>query len=538
MAYKRRSFREKKRQIGDKIFVGREKELKKFKQNLEVGSSDDRFVNIVNVFGQGGVGKTTILNKYSELVKEFHYTSAIINKENGELEGIPYVMNEIALQYKRQGHRLKKFERLYKAYLQEKGKLEKSLAKPDDAVNKILKIGAKIGNDFIPMGNTLSEILPIDEATELTGEWVEFALKKLRNTDKVNLVLNPLRSLTPIWLEDIYKVANKSNISLFFDTYEAANTSFDYWLSNIFHLKYGEVPDNILLIVCGRSSLEFDTWGDLRDYTMQIPLAPFTKEEAITFFNCKGINIDKHKHDLISSSSRRLPIYLTLYTEDELAENDLAIGHEERIVDRFLKNIKDESKYEMVLGAALARKLNEDILTCIRLTNSRNYSDFKWLRQRPFLNKSGSYWVFHPIVRESIMRHQKELSESKWIDIHLKLSNWYKSKSVPFESNTKRENCFEYKNWLLLQIEKHYHQLCADYQKYLPYFVCDFVSTVRMKGGGLAKMFVDCILDAERFYEDCVWGRILENGLTATFNLKNEDMGEETMKMFKMINDK
>lgn len=60
----------KRRQQGD--FVGRESELTSFQTNLALPPLDDRRRFLVNVYGQGGVGKTWLLRRYREALEDLN----------------------------------------------------------------------------------------------------------------------------------------------------------------------------------------------------------------------------------------------------------------------------------------------------------------------------------------------------------------------------------------------------------------------------------------------------------------------------------
>lgn len=50
-------------------FVGREAELNQFRANLQLSVDDPRRYFILHVAGQGGVGKTWLLQQFREVVK-------------------------------------------------------------------------------------------------------------------------------------------------------------------------------------------------------------------------------------------------------------------------------------------------------------------------------------------------------------------------------------------------------------------------------------------------------------------------------------
>lgn len=51
-------------------FVGREEKIKLFRRNLELPPEDRRYRFIFNVWGQGNVGKTTLLKQFRQIAEE------------------------------------------------------------------------------------------------------------------------------------------------------------------------------------------------------------------------------------------------------------------------------------------------------------------------------------------------------------------------------------------------------------------------------------------------------------------------------------
>ncbi|HEY6285055.1 MAG TPA: hypothetical protein VIX20_05290, partial [Ktedonobacteraceae bacterium] len=86
------------------MFVGREKEKSLFSRNLELSLDDDRRRFIFNIFGQGGVGKSTLLHRFQKLAENNGAITACVDENQ---EDVPMVMGHIAKQFERQGHTLK-----------------------------------------------------------------------------------------------------------------------------------------------------------------------------------------------------------------------------------------------------------------------------------------------------------------------------------------------------------------------------------------------------------------------------------------------
>jgi hypothetical protein len=92
----------KRRQQGE--FVGREEQLSFFHRNLRWEIDDPRRRFIINVSGQGGVGKTWLLCRFHKIAEEFAAVTAYTDETE---EDIPGVMSRVAGQCAAQEHPLK-----------------------------------------------------------------------------------------------------------------------------------------------------------------------------------------------------------------------------------------------------------------------------------------------------------------------------------------------------------------------------------------------------------------------------------------------
>ncbi len=75
-------------------FVGREEQLVFFRRNLKWDLEDDRRCFVINVSGQGGVGKTWLLRRFRKIVTEFNTAIAYTNESERD---VPDVMSRIVI---------------------------------------------------------------------------------------------------------------------------------------------------------------------------------------------------------------------------------------------------------------------------------------------------------------------------------------------------------------------------------------------------------------------------------------------------------
>ncbi|MFK8103424.1 MAG: tetratricopeptide repeat protein [Saprospiraceae bacterium] len=537
MAKKRRSFGDKIAESKRSIFVGRAEQVAQFQKNVNAGPDDDDFFNIFSVFGQGGVGKTTLIDQYQKIAQAKAYLTVLVDTEDARLYSIPAAMHAIAEAFEKKGAKFKGFSERYQDYLQKKGELEADPERPKESFGNLAKGGMKTvlkaGAKLVPGGELIGELLPTEAIANFTGEWVNFALKKFGNEDDVALLQYPVKVLTPLWVSDLVKIMERKNVAFFFDTYEVANPRLDVWLREILHQNFGEIPVNFLLVISGRRAIDREAWSKFENYTSRISLKPFTSKEARNYLAQRGITEERAIEEILSISGA-LPIYLSLLAEGDSASPDEIADPNEKVVARFLKHIKDPIQKKLALSAALPRKINKDIITCLLPEASNVNADalFEWLRNRPFVQKRGGHWAYHPVVRDLMLQHQKELSEQDWENTHLVLANWYKARAKRLETTANREEYFSDEEWCLLQIEQHFHLLCHNYKQHLPAFINDFVTTIRIKKLNAANPLVFTLLEAEKKEKNATWGKVLQKGVSAIL----AKMEEGALAMCQLIN--
>ncbi len=535
MAKQKRSFGQKRENSKKEFFVGREVQVQKFQENIKFDPYDDEFKNIINVFGQGGVGKTTLLNKYLSICKSSDCCASFINTEN--IYEVTETMNFIANAFEQQGLSFKQFAKRYKVYLQEKGKLEAAPNKPKGTLGKLvkagIKIGSKIGSETLPGGRLILDTSITDSAAEIASEWIDFVANNISNKDEIELVLHPLKVLTPIWIEDLYEASEKKKLALFFDTFEESNPELEKWLFELLKENYGAIP-SILLVIGGRNALDPEKWSEFATFTYKIKLEPFAESEAKTYLEHRGINNPVLIEQLLAISGR-LPVYLSLLADGDPTNPDEIFDPSEKIVERFLRHIDNPVLRDLALYACLPSQLNQDVVECLlpdqEKVNAKTH--FEWLKARPFVEKRSNYWAYHAIVREIMRRHLKEISEKEWERQHLELLDSYEKKSARLEASGNRDAWFEDENWRIILFEKHFHLLCANYKKYLPGTIQDFVSLLFRQAPASTIPLVTTLNNVEKIMDvKHGVGEIFLKGI-GSLMAKEED---GVLKMFSTIN--
>jgi tetratricopeptide (TPR) repeat protein len=510
-------------------FVGRAEELAVFRENLTRSWDDDQRIILFNVWGQGGIGKTTLLSRFMQLGLESGTVTA--RTDEGQTD-IPAVMARFVEQLKEQNHELKEFEERYKVYRQKREELEADPSAPQGFTTFAARVLTKTGIHLArraPVAGVVFDLLDDNALANQVGDWVTYAARKLGNKDEVRLVLEPTEVLTPIFLEGLQDIADKQTIILFFDTYERTSSYLDDWLCNILDGHFGDVPADILLVIAGREELDRNQWMPYAGVIARFPLEPFTEEEARQYLNRKRIT-NEQVVDVILKLSGRFPLLVaTLASEspDELIEiNDPG----STAITRFLKWVPDPERQQTALNAALPRRFNRDVLA--KLVEERDVDElFNWLRQMPFVQERAEGWVYHEVVRMQMLRHKRRESPETWAILHGRLSIFYSNLCASL--NLEAKKAWRDADWQEYALQKLYHELCQSPQTQLVSVLNDFLDALKAnldfaRRWAATLQQVGHDIDNDNLVE---WGNKLISGLRAY----DEDRYDETLGMFSSL---
>ncbi|MGB6296331.1 MAG: tetratricopeptide repeat protein [Rivularia sp. (in: cyanobacteria)] len=508
-----------------KSFVGREEQINLFRRNLELSLDNDQRRFIFSVFGQGGVGKTTLLGQFRKIAEESSVVTALTNDEE---RSVPQAMARLAQHFEKQGHKLDKFGERYKVYRQKKQELESDPEAPQGFSaflgQTVAKGGLKLAKE-VPVAGAAIDFVDADAFASQAGEWTSFVAKKLTNKDEVRLVQEPLEVLTPLFFKEIAEIADNYDIALFFDTYERTDDFLDSWLLDIFDGRYGEIPANILFIIAGRQELDKNHWANYEGLIARFSLEPFTEEEAKQYLARKGIT-DDQVIKVILNLSGCFPLLLATLAA-EVPNDPSKIGDSSgTAVERFLKWVDDPKRREVALNAAIPLCINEDILG--QLQGEEGKALFNWLKEMPFVNERHDGWVYHDVVRTQMLRYKRRLSLQGWAELHWKLAEYYDNLRNSLQLD--EEKAWLDETWFNHTLDVTYHRLCESSHKYFSVALNEFLVALNNKLK-FAQRFAERILQAGENTDSAEvkrWGEKLVEGLKAY----EEKRYEKAVEMF------
>ncbi|OUC13996.1 MAG: hypothetical protein B0A82_14535 [Alkalinema sp. CACIAM 70d] len=440
-------------------FVGRQEQLVAFRASV---TDPEAQTMIFGISGQGGVGKTTLLKEFGRIAAECGQIAAYVDEGSptNRVEDVPEALHRLAQDFAAQNkdYKFEKFQERYRTYRQKRQELEADPEAPNGILSGIGRTGTKVllgGVKAIPgVGEVMGEFVDRDALAEKGGELLSFAWKKLRNQDEVQLVTEPLEVLTPLFLEEMNRIAEKQMVVLLLDTYEVTGTFLDDWVRAVLDGRYGDdLTGNFRLCIAGREPLDRNAWVGLEACIARSPLEPFTEEEARRFLASKGITSEAVIGEIWRLSGGGLPMLVSMMADSAPTTGDGVEDPCEFAVERFLKWESDGARRQLAMEGACARVLNEDVVAVL------GDGAFEWLKGCAFVVRDGACWRYHSVVREQMVRYGMQRSGKRWAEVHGKLAGYYAERQGALGLEAGKEAKDEV--WREFALEGLYHELCV-----------------------------------------------------------------------------
>lgn len=453
------------------VCIGRDAELSLFRENVE-RPPDERRWYLCNVHGQGGTGKTLLMQRFRQVAEEHDaFTAWSDEHQRGVLE----VMVRLADELKQQGIKAKTFHERYKKYRQLRTDLEADPTAPKGTVEFIGSVATKLALEWSSKRLGIESLSdPIkDKASVWAGEYLSFIVRKFKKTDDVELLREPISVLTPLWLAGLREQGPRRSIVLFLDSHEQTSEYLDRWLLELLRPGYGEVPANILFAIAGQKALERDVWNKHQSAIVQMPLESFTEEQTSACLSRAGPVNDKFAADIFRVT-QGLPV-LVASLSIERASEAVVIDPLGTVLDCFLKGVTPQQR-QLAVDAALPRRINRDVLA--QLTEPADTDSFSgWLKSRAFVLKRPDGWEYHAVVRPLMLEHTRRESPERWAWLHQRLGAHYSRLQVNLgleEGQRERDSI-----WQKYALEELYHRICESPHRAQGHALNGFLSALK-----------------------------------------------------------
>ena len=519
----RSSWKDKRDRLVRSDFIGRQAQLAAFRVSV---TDPEAQAVIIAISGQGGVGKTTLLKEFRRITEEYRHIAAYVDEGSptNRVEDVPEALYRLAKDFEAQNpsYKFEKFQERYKTYRQKRQELEADPEAPSGMASGIGRAGIKLAMGSVKavpgVSEMMGEFVDSDAVAEKGGEWLSFAWKKFRNQDEVQLVTEPLEVLTPLFLEEMNRIADKQRVVLLLDTYEVTGKFLDDWLRAVLDLRYGEdLTANFRLCIAGRDPLDRNAWAQLEPCIARSDVEPFTEAEARWFLASKGIQSAAVIGQIWKLSAGGLPLLVAMMAENAPTSVDAVVDPCELAVERFLKWETDGAKRQLAQDGALPRVLNEDVVEVL------GDGQFEWLKSRAFVVRDEQQWRYHSVVREQMLRYQWQKSSKRWIATHGKLAAYYDEvrQGLGLEAGKEAKD----ERWRELSLEWLYHELCAAPQAKVGMALNGFLRALKQSSGFAQEWAVAMAQAGQEASCEMVrqWGERLRDGMVAQKEKRYEE---------------
>ncbi len=427
-----------------KIFVGRANELSFFTEHIL--KPDDPTYNIISIYGDGGVGKSTLVNRYVEMVTspalQEYCLAAIVD----ERQATPASMME---KFTTQLHMHHEFSRALTQYREALRKLQDEQETMQDAVLQRAPDFAGAAVEGVPIVGPL-----LREGLKMTTSQVLDRYHTGRTHIASARLEDPIGDLTRAFITELNHLAEslvtqgsgektkrRHRIILIFDTFEQLASEAAPWLLDYFLT--ADISNSIVILTAGRipidRSLPDDPkrWLPYRDdhVIYSISLSSFSFQETQVYLEQRGITAPE-RIDNIWQLSRGLPLYLSLLTSNPRSDVDPTTD----VVANFLRWIpqSEDIKRRLVLDASLfSRPFNQDDLAAFDYIPENMHSYFyHWLIQQPFVHsttQNGRY-SYHELAEDLFSRHLYQRSPNACYIARRALASHYQTELTAFQA--------------------------------------------------------------------------------------------------------
>ena len=485
--------------------MGRHGEMNAFRENLARNPESDDYQFLFHVRGNAGVGKTSLIRQWEAVAREH---GAITLYLDDNVHSAVEAMEEIGERLGRQGLELRRFDKLLTTFRQRDHEAQSAqdtthtapenggTAQPP-AASLSTSVAAQVGLvglGMVPVVGALASAVDPQQVAHGADRLRAALGARLRSHDDVRLVMDPVRGLTPAFLQDVAEVARRRPwVVLFFDVYERTGSVLDEWLRAIaFGEVHGTLPANVQIVLSGQGRLNARSWGDWLDLVTEVPLEVFTEEEARALLALRGVT-DERVIEVVLRLSGRLPVLVHTLAQarpDSVRTVDDPSG---TAVERFLKWETDPARRAAALALALPLQFDEDVYRAIAPPEAAE--QYSWVRRLAFVTDQAGLCRYHDVVRTPMLRLQRTQSPARWHAAHELLAETFRTWRGQREEVVPALERWSDTVWREQRSNETYHRLCADPRRALPEALTETVRACE-HGSGTARRWAQLLAQA------------------------------------------
>jgi len=375
-------------------FTNRYDEISLFNSLLTHNSTE---FNVLNIYGVGGIGKSTLINEFVKLIREQDVSFALI--EGSTKQTIAKFSRTIRKQLS--GNEwwspFRGFDKDLNRYLEIQSKIEKSKL-PQQALKFISNIGGII--DPTGLYNKLGK-----ETFEMGVSFLSSLFKK----KDVDFFIQAEQILAERLVQALAKTSSNKLI-IILDSYDKFPIDVKDWIERSFAPNLSE--HTILVLACRhRLSGVWTNWestGILR----QIELLSFNKASTRKLLAKAGI-IEENLVDETFEFTQGHPLCISLTIEMGV-KFDKKFLIIDTLIERVLGQITDMNLNDFLYMCAIPRYFNQDIAYYLCNKSGKEILDINILKDFTFIRSVEHGFVMHDVVRDFLVVQLKQRSLEKY----------------------------------------------------------------------------------------------------------------------------
>ncbi|MDP2158460.1 MAG: hypothetical protein Q8K68_12220, partial [Nitrospirota bacterium] len=452
MQIKRRNWKEIIDSRRKENFVGRSDYLHSFSNNFY--SEIPNFL-LFSVTGEGGVGKSTLLKQFQSIVTSSSINGVTILCDENQLSPVS-VMGYVAEKLSLVDIKNKEFDERYKTYRACREQIEGDPKAPRGALNLVVRgmtdFAIKAARRTPGVG-VFAEYVNEKEAGEALTQGISYLIDRFSNKDEVQLLREPERILTPLFINLLNAACDKQRVVLMFDVFERTCEALEPWLIECLGFKFGECDSYLTFVISGRDQID-QHWTEIGSSICHIALEPFTEEETRLYLANRSI-VDESLVSQIHEDTGGLPVLVELLAGTKPKPGLPLPDISRDAVKRFLQWIPEEERRLVALLASVPRQFNLDILSACLGSNA--ITQFKWLSTQSYIRTNTKRgWFYHDKVRELILRYLHNTMPSDLGEAHKRLVIFIERRQDQLILDGLSAHSRE---WRRLEVERVYHLL-------------------------------------------------------------------------------
>ncbi|WP_052397185.1 tetratricopeptide repeat protein [Streptomyces sp. NRRL F-5123] len=477
-------------------FVGRHAEMAAFTGNLGTDPADPAHTFLFHVHGPGGVGKTTLLDRWERAARERGALTATVDEA---AMTVPAAMDAVCARLAAQGRPLKatgKLLALHRQLRQEAESVAAGDAGPSVAGTLAAHAGLA-GLGLLPGMGALAGAMDPAQVAQGVDRLRGLLGARFRDERELRLVLDPVAVLSPVFTADLAAAAAHAPwLTLFFDTYERTGPVLDRWVRDLFvEGRHGALPATVVVTLAGQRAPDPAVWADHLDLVAELPLAPFTEDESRQLLAARGVT-DEAVVAAVLRLTDGLPVLVGALAASRPGHPDAVGDPADTAVERFLAWEPDPDGRAAVLAAALPLELDEDVFrTAVAADAPQAAGRYDWLRGLPFVTEHGGRARYHDVVRAQMLRLRRTRSPQRWREQHERLAAAYGAWRAREERGRGVGELWADEAWRTQRLHETYHCLCADPRAALPDALLDLARACTA-GPETARRWIRVLTDA------------------------------------------